>query len=105
MSPKDAEAYTNRAEDYTKLGKMANAIADYSRIIQIYPDESDTFLARGELYAKLKKYDQASQDYTKAIDILPDAQLYKERAAAYKILGKMDLAIKDQRAGAALGNK
>ncbi|MFH0791522.1 MAG: tetratricopeptide repeat protein, partial [Candidatus Omnitrophota bacterium] len=69
--------------NYEKM-KLDQAIADYSKAIQIEPNLALTYYNLGNAYKELGILDQAIADYSKAIQIEPKlAGAYFNRAAAY----------------------
>lgn len=60
--------------------KIVRTIADYTKAIEVDPDNGDSYKARGDLKAKLLDSDGAIADYTKAIELDPsDASSYLAR--------------------------
>jgi len=71
-------------------------IDDYTKAIQIDPNNADVYHSRGFAYYNRREYDRAIADYTKAIQIDPkNAVTYNNRGAAYNNKGNYDLAIAD----------
>ena len=61
--PYDAEAYTNQGNAKGFLGDYHGAIADYSRAIELKPDEAEVYFLRGVAKEGLGDYDGAIADY------------------------------------------
>lgn len=65
-------AYYNRALNYEKLDNYELAVNDYTKSIELNPNESDTYYRRGWLlHNKFKKYKEAIFDYDNAIKLNP----------------------------------
>jgi tetratricopeptide (TPR) repeat protein len=62
----------NCAVAYGKIGRLDEALADFSRAIALKPDYPGAYFNRGNTYADRKDYDQAIRDYTRAIELRPD---------------------------------
>ena len=85
-----SKAYVYRANAYYwKKGDSDNAIADYTKAIELDPKSAEAYKDRGISYLSDGNIDEAIRDYTKAIELDPEsAEAYKNRAIAY--LGKSD---------------
>ncbi|HMF13999.1 MAG TPA: thioredoxin fold domain-containing protein, partial [Gemmataceae bacterium] len=64
-----AEIYLDRARAHVKLGKREMAEADFSRAIELKPDDADIRIARGEFYEQRKQADKAAADFDAAVDL------------------------------------
>jgi tetratricopeptide (TPR) repeat protein len=74
------------------------AIADYTRAIEIQPDFLDAYFGRGTVYLKQGKLDEAFADFNHTIELNPDyAHGYWGRGGAYYVLGDYPKAIADYR--------
>ena len=72
------------------------AIAEYSKAIEINPNYADAYYNRGLVYDDLKEYSQAIADYSKAIEINPNyADAYYNRGLIHYNLKEYDQAIAD----------
>ncbi len=77
-------------------GDYQGAIADFSEIIRINPQEVEAYYNRGIAYAKLQDYPKAIADFNQGITLNQTiAELYLERAKVYLKLGERDSAIAD----------
>jgi len=75
---------------------IAGAIADYTKAIEVDPDNGDSYKARGNLKAKLLDSDGAIADYTKVIELDPsDASSYLARGDLKARLQDSEGAITD----------
>lgn len=79
-----AWAYRIRGSEYLKNRDFDRAVADYSQVVQLYPQDRNAYICRGEANRYKRDFDQAIADYTQAIDIDPnDGLAYVNRAVAY----------------------
>lgn len=78
-----------------KVGRPQDAIASLTDLISKNARDEEAYQHRARIYVKIKAFDKAIADYTEALDILPNSSLYRERAAVYKAIGKLDLAKRD----------
>lgn len=63
------EVYFYRAFSYWRLNKDTEALADYTRAIEIKPDYIDAFNNRAQVYEKQENHRAAIQDYQSALAI------------------------------------
>jgi tetratricopeptide (TPR) repeat protein len=97
------EYYYGRGRAYTQLNRNVEAIADYTKVIQLEGSGSRAgknlsvaYNNRGLLYGMTGKYTQAIADLTQAIKLRPDyASAYKIRGLVYKKMGNAAAAKKD----------
>ena len=76
--------------------KYTEAIDEYSKAIELNPNNADVYLNRGSVYHELQKYNEAIRDYTRVLELDSNyAYAYNNRGNAYKNLGKYDDAIRD----------
>ena len=77
-------------------GLWDNAIADYSKIIQMNPDIAGFYNSRGMVYHRKGQYDEAIADFNSAIELSRNvAEFYNNRGATYNDEGRHDKAIAD----------
>jgi len=81
-NPRYVEAYFLRAELLRETDPL-RALADYTQIIQLEPDNVDAYRGRGAINKQLKDYQNAIADYTRAIELDPSEPGSDERGAAY----------------------
>ena len=75
---------------YYAIDKNHEAIADYTKAIEIDPKYVFAYLNRGLAYQDLKMYKEAIADYTEAIELDPnETDAYNHREEAYR-LKKLD---------------
>ena len=88
-----AGALYNRGTTNAKKGNLAQAIEDFTKAIEIKPDDIMAYNNRGSAYAQQGDYIQAISDFTKAIGINSnDPVAYHNRAVAYYCLKQYDRA-------------
>lgn len=102
---KSAEAYYNRSRAYYKQKLYAKAIADLDIYITLnktnVPFLADGYWNRANSYEALGNLNAALKDINFAIGLEPDrAGMYTSRAGIYRKLGKVTLAVADERKAA-----
>jgi len=86
----------NRAQVNNVFGRLDQAIADFTTIIELDPHYSEYYFERGNLYRRLGRNDEALQDYNSAIRYGPPyPEVYYNRAGVLSILGREDEALAD----------
>lgn len=70
-------AWTNRGHIYNILNRFNEAIADYSRALDLDPGHIDALLSRANCYAILGKYTEARMDLQRILTIDPEHQAAK----------------------------
>jgi tetratricopeptide (TPR) repeat protein len=103
IDPTGAAYYFGRGRAYMQLERNAEAIVDYTKVIQLEgntPKSTDNlaiaFHNRGLLYGMTGKYELAVADLTKAIGLRHDyASAFKIRGLVYKQMGNTKLALLD----------
>ncbi|HTO65079.1 MAG TPA: tetratricopeptide repeat protein [Bradyrhizobium sp.] len=79
-----AWAYRNRAHEYFRNREFDRAIADYSQVIQLYPDDRYAYIGRASANCFKRSLDEAIADYDRAIDLdQSDGLAYVGRAGAF----------------------
>jgi tetratricopeptide (TPR) repeat protein len=109
-NPKDWDAYLRRAESEHSLNQRDAAIADYTRAIELHPDEPFLFLRRGREFriaaakapaAASKACSQAAADFQEAANLRPRwAEANSQAAGIYS--GCTDPTFRDQAKAIAL---
>jgi pimeloyl-ACP methyl ester carboxylesterase len=80
----DWDAYLRRAESEHALNQREAAIADYTRAIDLHPDEPFLFLRRGRTFRTIKDCPHAAADFEKAAHLKPQwAEPYNLAAGVY----------------------
>jgi tetratricopeptide (TPR) repeat protein len=101
--PKDWDAHLRRAESEHALNQREAAIADYTRAIELHPDEPFLFVRRGRQWSTMKACSQAAADFEKAAHLKPEwAEPYNLAAGVYANCS--DLSYRDPAKAIALIN-
>ena len=96
LKPDFAEAYSNRGNAKTVLGRHVDAIADYDEAIRLKPDFAKAYSNRGNAKTALGRHVDAITDCDEAIRLKPDfAKAYSNRGNAKTALGRHVDAIAD----------
>jgi tetratricopeptide (TPR) repeat protein len=66
-TPLDAEAYYNRAMSKLQQGDFSGAIADFTKSIEIEPDNFMAHVQRAYTRSNLKDYNGAIADYVQVV--------------------------------------
>jgi tetratricopeptide (TPR) repeat protein len=107
--PKFVKAYLNRGIDRKNKGDHQGAVADFTKVIELDPTNLQAHMSRGSSRIFTNDLDGSVEDFTKAIelDTRPAMQKvnYRNRAAAYNIQKKFDLAAADKKAADELDKK
>ena len=90
------EAYNHRGHVYSNKGDFDRAIADFTKALELNPNDMEAYNHRGHVYSNKGDFDRAIADFTKALELNPDyASAYLYRGFAYYKEGDLDLAIAD----------
>ncbi len=96
--------YGNRANYLRSVGRIQEALSDYSKTIALKPDGEQAYNSRARLYFDIAKTQDtlllALNDYNKAIQLAPEnGEFYVNRGATYARLGDAANAINDMSLG------
>ena len=81
---------------YHRKGEIERAITDYTKVIQLKPDDPDAYYSRAMAYSSKGEIERAITDYTKTIQLKPDyVSAYNNRGVAYLKKGEINRAIED----------
>ena len=95
-NPMSAIGYMNRAHVCKEQGQFEQAIDNYTKAIELDPQNVEAYIGRGTTYHADDQYDMAISDYTKAIEIEPGHGLaYYVRGLSYHEKGIDSWAICD----------
>lgn len=89
--------------DYIRRGNRAfdegcqkEAMEEYSKAIELAPNDAVAYYNRGIVYKSLGQHEKAIKDYDKAIELAPNyADAFYNRGNVYKNIGQYEKAIKD----------
>jgi tetratricopeptide (TPR) repeat protein len=86
-APDFSTAYYERGIVNGRLNKFDRAVEDFSRVIELDPDDVFAYNNRGLARARgLKKYNEAIADFTKAVELDPQfAGAYDNRGIAHQM--------------------
>ena len=95
-APTTAAEHNEQGITLTNEGKYNEAIAEFSKAIELDQNFTEAYSGRGMAYRKNGQNDLAIVDYNKAIELDPKyAIAYNNRGVAYYSKGQNDLAIAD----------
>jgi len=94
--PEYSTGYNNRGLEYQKLGQTDRAIDDFTKTLEIDPNNYKAYANRAIIYGDMGQWDRQVTDCSKSIEINPKNQTtYSNRGLAYEKLGDWENAIKD----------
>ena len=99
--PNDIESVFWRGYAYAKRGKYDNqsnhlAIEDFTRLLNVRPDDVQALENRAVVYNRLRKYEEALVDSNRAIQLSPESlSAYMARGEANLFLKNNDGALND----------
>jgi tetratricopeptide (TPR) repeat protein len=67
--PEEPRIYSHRGDIYRMMNQAGNAIIDYTKSIDLDPDNAKLYFMRGETYEEIKQYDRALADYKRLMAI------------------------------------
>src|SRR5262249_5260013 len=68
----DIEAFHLRGHAYEKLGKYAEAVADFTEALSRQPKNEHFWAARGLDHLQLKQHEKAAADFRRSLDLKAD---------------------------------
>jgi tetratricopeptide (TPR) repeat protein len=91
-----ASMYNDRGVAKWRLERLEDALADFNKAIEIYPQYASLYNNRGNVLFDLEKTDQALRDFNKAIELLPGYGVaYNNRGNVLHELGRNEEAVED----------
>lgn len=96
--PNDRRAtiFNDRGVAYMRAGQAKEAIEDFNRATQLFPEFPAIYNNRGNLLLSLGLLKEAVKDFDRAITLAPGyAAAYNNRAGAYVRLGNLESAERD----------
>ncbi len=79
-----ADVHYDRGNTHFNAGQYDQAVAEYSKAIELSPQYVDAYNNRGVIYKRTGRYELAIADFTKGIALAPkDIDLYSNRASVY----------------------
>jgi len=99
-----SQAYYLRGYLEFQVNSLENAIRDYTKYLELKPNNVKALLDRGFIFTKQTQYNRAFNDFNKAIELNPDnPRSYYLRAVAFQETGNKDKACKDFKKVSELG--
>ena len=96
VNAESSDFYFGRGYEKGEIGDHNGAIADFTKVIELKPNNSKAFYNRGWNKDSLKDYYGAISDYTKAIELNPKYSIaYFNRGLLKRKLNDFDGAIFD----------
>jgi tetratricopeptide (TPR) repeat protein len=93
-TPRQAQRFKERADQYSRLGNYQQAIADYSSALALQPEDADALHARGVAYEQIGQSERAREDYRQAAAIDPQlSTAYLNRGVTLGSMGNLRQAI------------
>jgi tetratricopeptide (TPR) repeat protein len=81
-------------EDFIETANFNDAIAQFSKAIELDPDYVDAYIARANAYENLGKFEEASEDFSRALVFKPKEEDISYRlGVTYNKLNKYDEAL------------
>jgi tetratricopeptide (TPR) repeat protein len=106
LNPALSAAYEERGMLYYFQEHYTKTIRDFLKVIQLSPDNANGYTMLGMAYFKKKDYKAAVSNLTHAIELKPEvAKPYGYRAEAYRLMGMLDLAVRDATRTIEIGGK
>ena len=91
-----SDAYLMRARAFEADGKTASAIADFTKVIEMRPNDPGPLLERGRVFIDGKDYQSAIQDAAAALALDSNlAEAYFMRGTAVRGMGNLESALND----------
>jgi len=85
-----------RGLDNLQKGRYEQAVADFTKALELLPGTAEAYSGRGRALEKLKRYDQALADYSKLIEINPRSPAaYVSRGDIFLDMKRYDEALQD----------
>ncbi len=97
LDPKYITSYLNRGIiEYTRRADFPSAIADFTKALQLGPDNINALMHRGVAYGASNEFDKGFADLNRAIELAPEfARAYYYRGVLYTLRGSADRALAD----------
>ncbi|MCR4315242.1 MAG: serine/threonine-protein kinase [Planctomycetes bacterium] len=87
--------FLNRANCFMKMNEPDDAIDDYSAAIKLEGDPTRILEIRANAYYKQKRYKEAAEDLSRVLEKNRSGENVRLRASCYKLLGRVDDALRD----------
>jgi tetratricopeptide (TPR) repeat protein len=91
-----AAEHANKGVELAQSGAYEEAIAEFSRALELSPKDPRLYNDRGRVYHRMNRLPEAIEDFSKAITLAPkDYAGYSERGAAEVSQNQMEAAVAD----------
>ncbi|MCE5312932.1 MAG: tetratricopeptide repeat protein [Nitrospiraceae bacterium] len=91
-----ADTYINRGIVYIGKNDYTKAIADFTKAIELDPEDASYYIRRGKAYSDKDQHADAIPDFSKAISLKPnDETVYNLRGMSYLAKGDKESASAD----------
>jgi len=91
-----ADFWMNRAILMVEMRKYPQAVSDYTRYLELTPDDHQIHNDKGIVLALMGRHQEAVQSFTVAINMSPVRDYFLSRARSYDALGQTQLAQQDR---------
>src|SRR6202030_3616382 len=72
--PAAAAAHGNKGNELAQAAKYDEAVAEFTKAIELSPSDSRLYNDRGRVYRAMAKYTEAMADFDKAIQLAPKSE-------------------------------
>lgn len=93
--PEDAEAYEARGRIFYNAKDFDNAIADFTKVIELGRGSDLTYWYRGYSYVELERLEEGFQDYSKSLELKENPAALNNRGVIYADWEKYKKAVED----------
>ncbi len=91
-----AAVYRGRAKTFLALGEYRKAEADFSKAINLEPDDAALYAYCGYAFLMMKDFETSVENYDKAIKLEPENRAHLlGRVFVFEVMGNFDAALKD----------
>jgi protein O-GlcNAc transferase len=96
IDPGSPDALRQHAGALVRLGRAAEALSCYDRIVALKPESAEGWNNRGNVLLSLRRAQEALISFDRAVALLPgNARIWNNRANALCELGRSEEAVKD----------
>ena len=64
--------YHERAKTYQHLEQYEDALADFTKVLELQPDNAHAYFRRAFAFKSLGKFEEAAEDFEKSRSLQPD---------------------------------
>lgn len=101
--PEDAEAYEARGRIFCNAKDFDNAIADFTKVIELGRGSDTTYWYRGYSYVELGRQEEGFQDYCKSLEFEEHGEVHYNLALIYDERREYEKALDELNQAVALG--